>query len=76
MTALTVSVPFQGLVPFAAARRAGLGDPHLSLAPSGPNPNGLGRSIRHAPTPTSPFPARELYVKAHTTAKAPSTTAP
>ena len=78
MTAFTVSVPFQGLVPFGAARRAGLGDPHLShleskwqnsergdphlsLAPSGPSPNELGRSIRHASAPTSAFPARELH---------------
>lgn len=32
-------------------------EPHLLLAPPGTSPNGLRRSIRHAPTPTSAIPA-------------------
>ena len=57
----------QGLVPSAGPFRCGpseRGEPHLLLAPPGPSPNGLRRSIRHAPTPTSAIPAMALRTEA------------
>ena len=49
--------------------------PQLSLALSRPKPNGLGRSIGHAQSLTSAFPACELHVKAHANGVLQSTTA-
>ena len=57
----------QGLVPSAGPFRCGPSErdePHLLLAPPGPSPNGLRRSIRHAPTPTSAIPAMALRTEA------------